>query len=54
VERWFGRIFCLLPDFSFKVKRIVVSGFSWNTTAIAEWQRQVRCSIRLDKVSLDY
>ena len=38
VERWFGRVFRLLPDLSFKVKRIAVSGWPWNTTATAEWQ----------------
>lgn len=26
VGRWFGRVFRLLPDLSFKVKRIAVSG----------------------------
>ncbi len=38
VGRWFGRVFRLLPDLSFKVKRIAVSGWPWNTTATAEWK----------------
>jgi ketosteroid isomerase-like protein len=38
VERWFGRVFRLLPDLAFKVKRIAVSGWPWDTTATAEWR----------------
>ena len=38
VQRWFERVFRLLPDLKFKVKRIAVSGFLWNTTATAEWR----------------
>jgi ketosteroid isomerase-like protein len=38
VGRWFERVFRLLPDLSFKVKRIAVSGWPWDTTATAEWQ----------------
>ncbi len=38
VQRWFERVFRLLPDLSFEVKRIAVSGFLWNTTATAEWR----------------
>ncbi len=38
IGRWFERVYRLLPDLSFKVKRIAVSGFLWNTTATAEWR----------------
>lgn len=45
VGRWFGRVFRLLPDLSFKVKRIAVSGWLWNTTATAEWQSTATSAI---------
>jgi ketosteroid isomerase-like protein len=35
----------LLPDLSFKVKRIAVSGWPWNTTATAEWQSTATSAI---------
>lgn len=38
VGRWFERVYRLLPDLGFKVKRIAVSGWPWNTTATAEWR----------------
>jgi ketosteroid isomerase-like protein len=44
VERWFGRVFRLLPDL-IKVKRIVVSGWPWNTTATAEWHSTATSAI---------
>jgi ketosteroid isomerase-like protein len=45
VGQWFGRVFRLLPDLSFKVKRIVVSGWPWDTTATAEWQSKATSAI---------
>ena len=45
VGRWFGRVFRLLPDLTFKVKRIAVSGWPWDTTATAEWQSTATSAI---------
>lgn len=38
VGRWLARVYRLLPNLRFRVKRIAVSGGPWNTTATAEWQ----------------
>jgi len=38
LRRWFERVYRLLPDLSFKVERIAVRGWPWNTTATAEWR----------------
>lgn len=35
---WFERVYRLLPDLRFTVKRVAVSGWPWNTTATAEWR----------------
>jgi ketosteroid isomerase-like protein len=40
VRRWFERVYRLLPDLSFKVKRIAVTGWPWDTTATAEWHSE--------------
>jgi ketosteroid isomerase-like protein len=45
VGQWFGRVFRLLPDLTFKVKRITVSGWPWDTTATAEWQSTATSAI---------
>lgn len=37
MQRWFEGVYRLLPDLSFKIKRIVVSGWPWDTTATVEW-----------------
>lgn len=34
---WYARLYRLLPDISFDVQRITVSGTPWNTTVVAEW-----------------
>ena len=38
VRSWFERVYRLLPDLRFMVKRIAVSGGPWNTTATVEWR----------------
>ena len=38
VRLWFERVYRLLPDLRFTIKRIAVSGWPWNTTATAEWR----------------
>jgi ketosteroid isomerase-like protein len=34
---WYRRLFRLLPDIKFKLRRIGVSGGPWNTIVIVEW-----------------
>ena len=34
---WFQRLFRLFPNLQFEIHSISVSGFPWNTTAVAEW-----------------
>ena len=36
-RRWYERLFRLLPDIKFVVRRIGVSGGPWNTLVLAEW-----------------
>jgi ketosteroid isomerase-like protein len=36
-QAWYDRLFRLLPDISFHVRRIAVSGAPWNTLVLAEW-----------------
>ena len=34
---WYARLYRLLPDISFDVQRITVSGMPWNTIIVADW-----------------
>lgn len=34
---WYRRLYRLLPDISFKLRRIGVSGGPWNTAVVVEW-----------------
>jgi ketosteroid isomerase-like protein len=34
---WYQRLYRLLPDIAFDVRRIMVSGAPWNTLVVAEW-----------------
>jgi len=34
---WYERLYRLLPDIAFDVRRLSVSGSPWNTTVVAEW-----------------
>ena len=36
-RQWYARLYRLLPDISFEVQRIAVSGTPWNTIVVAEW-----------------
>jgi ketosteroid isomerase-like protein len=36
-QEWYGRLYRLLPDITFEVRRVWVSGGPWNTSVIAEW-----------------
>jgi ketosteroid isomerase-like protein len=36
-RRWYERLYRLLPDITFDVRRILVSGGPWNTTVVIEW-----------------
>jgi ketosteroid isomerase-like protein len=38
VRQWFQRIFRLFPGLQFKVNRVVVSGWPWDTTAAVQLQ----------------
>ncbi|HUI22408.1 MAG TPA: nuclear transport factor 2 family protein [Methylocella sp.] len=37
IQRWYERLPCVLPRLSFEVKRIIVTGWPWATTAVVEW-----------------
>src|ERR1700731_3046643 len=37
-RRWYERLYRLLPDIEFEVRRIRVSGSPWNTTVVADWK----------------
>jgi ketosteroid isomerase-like protein len=34
---WYERLYRLLPDITFDVRRVSVSGAPWNTLVVAEW-----------------
>jgi ketosteroid isomerase-like protein len=36
-KRWYERLFRLLPDIRFDLRRISVSGGPWNTLVLVEW-----------------
>jgi ketosteroid isomerase-like protein len=36
-KAWYARLYRLLPDIHFDVRRIWVSGAPWNTTVVIEW-----------------
>jgi ketosteroid isomerase-like protein len=36
-RRWYERLYRLLPDIRFELRRIWVSGAPWNTLVMAEW-----------------
>jgi ketosteroid isomerase-like protein len=36
-RRWYERLYRLLPDIRFEVRRISVSGGPWNTLVLIEW-----------------
>ena len=36
-RRWYQRLFRLLPDIRFELRKISVSGGPWNTLALIEW-----------------
>jgi ketosteroid isomerase-like protein len=36
-RRWYERLYRLLPDVRFEVRRVWVSGGPWNTLVMAEW-----------------
>lgn len=36
-RRWYERLYRLLPDISFAIHRISVSGAPWNTLVLVEW-----------------
>jgi ketosteroid isomerase-like protein len=37
-RRWYERLYRLLPDIAFEVRRVSVSGAPWNTLVVAEWR----------------
>jgi ketosteroid isomerase-like protein len=36
-RRWYERLYRLLPDIQFDLRRIAVSGPPWNTTVVVDW-----------------
>jgi ketosteroid isomerase-like protein len=41
--RWYERLPRVLPDLTFEVRDIVVSGWPWNTRAAVEWRDSGAC-----------
>lgn len=39
-ERWYQRLYALLPDIHFTLERVAVSGPPWRTLATVEWREQ--------------
>lgn len=37
-RRWYERLYRLLPDIKFEIRRVWVSGGPWNTIVVAEWK----------------
>jgi ketosteroid isomerase-like protein len=37
-RQWFVRLYEVFPDLQFHVKKILVKGWPWNTTAVVEWE----------------
>ncbi|HSS83663.1 MAG TPA: nuclear transport factor 2 family protein [Reyranella sp.] len=37
-RQWYERLYRLLPDIRFELRRIRVSGTPWNTLVVAEWE----------------
>jgi ketosteroid isomerase-like protein len=37
MKRWLERVFFLLPEIEFEVKKIAVRGWPWNTVVLVEW-----------------
>jgi ketosteroid isomerase-like protein len=37
-RQWYERLYRLLPDIRFELRRIRVSGSPWNTLVVAEWE----------------
>jgi ketosteroid isomerase-like protein len=35
--RWFERVFRLIPELSFEIKKIAVRGWPWDTVVLVEW-----------------
>lgn len=35
---WYERLYRLLPDITFDIRRVSVSGAPWNTLVVAEWR----------------
>ena len=38
MERWFERVYRLIPDLNFEVKRVNVRGFPWDLKVAVEWR----------------
>ena len=36
-RRWFERLYRLFPNLQFEIHHVAVSGWPWDTTAVAEW-----------------
>jgi ketosteroid isomerase-like protein len=36
-RNWYGRLYRLLPDIKFDLKRLAVNGGPWNTLVVIEW-----------------
>lgn len=37
IQEWYDRLAMLLPDLRFEIKKVVATGWPWNTTAFVEW-----------------
>jgi ketosteroid isomerase-like protein len=37
-RKWFVRLYEVFPDLQFRVKKVLVKGWPWNTIAVVEWE----------------
>jgi ketosteroid isomerase-like protein len=37
IQRWYDRLAVVLPDLRFEIKKTLVNGWPWNTSAVVEW-----------------
>jgi ketosteroid isomerase-like protein len=44
MARWFERIFRLIPEIQFEVKRVAVEGWPWDMTVAVEWSDHGRAA----------
>lgn len=44
MERWFERLYRLIPEIEFEVRKVAVKGWPWNTAVAVEWTDRGRAA----------